>query len=280
MDTAVEVVVIEEVADELREQSRSTSRRTTRRPTTRPSSSTPRARRSDPRGAVHTHGSTWAQRLQAKYWLDARPGDLVWCTAGTGSAKAIWNVLLGPWSSGAEIAIHDGGFEVEQRFDLIERIGVTVLCQGPAEYRRMAKHPSLEKFYIGSVRRAVSAGEPLDPGVAATFHDAFGLTIYDGYGQTETTLLVANPPGIAVRPGSMGLPTPGHEVAVIDDAGNEQPVGHRRRHRIKGPAAIALSRVLECTRRHTSRVSRRVVRHGRPRDPGRRRVPVVHRTGR
>ena len=193
----------------------------------------------DPRGAVHTHGYTWAQRLQAEHWLDAHPGDLVWCTAGTGVAKSIWNVLLGPWSCGAEIAIHGGEFEVEQRFALIERIGVTVLCQSAAEYGLMAEHPSLETFYLGSVRHAVSSGEPLNPGVVATFHDAFGLTIFDGYGQTENTVIVANRPDSAIRPGSIGLPTLGHEVAVIDGQGNEQPVGKEGDIALKGrPASL------------------------------------------
>ena len=117
--------------------------------------------------------------------------------------------------------MHEGAFDVEQRFALLGRLGVTVLCQTPTEYRLMAKHPSLEQFYLGSVRHAVSSGEPLDPEVITTFRTAFGLTIHDGYGQTESTVLVANAPGAEIRPGSMGLPTPGHEVAVIDDAGNE-----------------------------------------------------------
>ena len=178
-----------------------------------------------PKGAVHTHGYAWAARLQAEHWLDARPGDLVWCTAGTGWAKSIWNVLLGPWSRGAELVLHDGGFDVDQRFDLLHRLGVTVLCQAPTEYRLMAKLPHLARFDLSRVRHAVSAGEPLNPEVINAFRDAFDLTIYDGYGQTENTLLVANARGTDIRPGSMGLPTPGHGVAVIDAEGNESPVG-------------------------------------------------------
>ncbi len=84
----------------------------------------------DPKGVVHSHGYTWTKRLQAAQWLTARPDDLVWCTAGTGWAKSIWNVLLGPWSCGAEIAIHEGGFDAEERFDLIERLGVNGALPG------------------------------------------------------------------------------------------------------------------------------------------------------
>ena len=177
----------------------------------------------DPKGVVHTHGYTFAKRMQAEYWLDAHPGDLVWCTAGTGWAKSVWNILLGPWSCGAEIVLHEGPFDPRERFELIDRLRVTVLCQAPTEYRLMAKLDELEEHDLSRLRHAVAAGEPLNPEVIKVFRETFGVTIYDGYGQTENTLLVANGTGAQVRPGSMGLPTPGHDVQVIDDAGN--PVG-------------------------------------------------------
>jgi acetyl-CoA synthetase/medium-chain acyl-CoA synthetase len=179
----------------------------------------------DPKGVVHTHGYTFAKRMQAEHWLDARPGDLVWCTAGTGWAKSIWNVLLGPWSCGAEIVLHDAPFDPRERFDLVDRLGVTVLCQAPTEYRLMAKLDDLHQHDLSRLRHAVAAGEPLNPEVIKIFRDTFGVTIYDGYGQTENTLLVANGVGAHVRPGSMGLPTPGHEVEVIDDDGNAASPG-------------------------------------------------------
>ena len=179
----------------------------------------------DPKGATHTHGYTFAKRMQAEHWLDARPGDLVWCTAGTGWAKSIWNVFLGPWSLGAEIVLHEGPFDARERFELLERLGVTVLCQAPTEYRLMAKLDDLERHDLSRLRHAVSAGEPLNPEVIKAFREAFGLTIYDGYGQTENTLLVANTPRTEVKPGSMGLPTPGHDVAVVDERGEAVPTG-------------------------------------------------------
>jgi acyl-coenzyme A synthetase/AMP-(fatty) acid ligase len=173
----------------------------------------------EPRGVIHTHGYTFAQRMQAEHWLDAQAGDLVWCTAGTGWAKSIWNVFLGPWSCGAEIVLHRGGFDPYERFDLISKLGVDVLCQAPTEYRLMAKLDDIEQFDLRLLRHAVSAGEPLNPEVIQRFRDAFGIMIHDGYGQTENTLLVANAPTAEIRPGSMGLPTPGHDVAVIDEHG-------------------------------------------------------------
>jgi acyl-coenzyme A synthetase/AMP-(fatty) acid ligase len=175
----------------------------------------------DPKGATHAHAYLFATRMQAEHWLDARPGDLVWCTAGTGWAKSIWNVLVGPWSRGAEIVLHDGAFDGAERLALLESLEVTILCQAPTEYRLLAKLDELGTRPLPALRHAVSAGEPLNPEVIARFRDALGVTIYDGYGQTENTLLVANTPERAVRPGSMGWPTPGHRVAVIDEEGHE-----------------------------------------------------------
>jgi acyl-coenzyme A synthetase/AMP-(fatty) acid ligase len=179
----------------------------------------------DPKGVVHTHGYTFAKRMQAEHWLDARPGDLVWCTASTGWAKSVWNVLLGPWSRGAEIVLHEGAFDPAERFELVAELGVTVLCQAPTEYRLMAKLDGLDRYDLSRLRHPVSAGEPLNPEVIKTFRDAFGRTIHDGYGQTENTLLVGNFPGMEIRPGSMGLPSPGHRIAVIDEDGRERDAG-------------------------------------------------------
>ncbi len=178
-----------------------------------------------PKGAIHTHASTWTMRLQAKHWLDARPDDLVWCTAGVGSALFVWNSLIGPWSLGSEIALHEGEFTVQERFDLIDQLGVTVLCQPSSEYRLMAEHGKLEKFYIGSVRHAVSTGAPLDPQVVDAFRVAFGVTIHDGYGQAESGLVIASPQYSEVGVGSLGAPIPGYDIAVIDESGNERRAG-------------------------------------------------------
>jgi acyl-coenzyme A synthetase/AMP-(fatty) acid ligase len=174
----------------------------------------------DPKGVVHTVSYTYAARLQAEIWLDAKPEDVIWCTAGTGWAKALWNVLLGPWWCGSCMVLDESNFEPEKRLDRIRDIGVTVLCQAPTEYRLEAKLTGLAtRWQFPRLRHCVSAGEPLNAEVLERWKSAFGLTILDGFGQTENTLLVANLPGGTVRPGSMGMPTPGHDVAVIDAAG-------------------------------------------------------------
>ena len=177
----------------------------------------------NPKGVLHTHGYTHAKRMQARYWLDLQEGDRLWCTSGTGWAKSIWNVILGPWSWGTEIFFHEGGFDPAERLVLIQRYGITVLCQAPTEYRLLAKTPELEGADLSKLRHAVSAGEPLNPPVIERWRELHNITIYDGYGQTENTLIVGNFPGLEVQPGSMGKPSPGCDVRVIDGEGGECP---------------------------------------------------------
>ncbi|AHY45706.1 Acyl-coenzyme A synthetase/AMP-(fatty) acid ligase [Rubrobacter radiotolerans] len=178
-----------------------------------------------PKGVVHTHGYTHGKRMQARYWLDLQDGDLLWCTSGTGWAKSIWNVFLGPWSLGTELLFHEGGFDPAERLDLLQRHEVSVLCQAPTEYRLLTKTEELERADLTKLRHAVSAGEPLNPPVIERWKELHGITLYDGYGQTENTLLVGNFPGVEVRPGSMGKPSPGCEVRIVDPEGNECPEG-------------------------------------------------------
>ena len=199
----------------------------------------------DPKGVTHTHGWCFAKRMQAERWLDARPGDRVWCTAGTGWAKSVWNVLLGPWSAGASVVLHEGGFDPAERFELLARLEADVLCQAPTEFRLMAKAPGLDTYDLSGIRHAVSAGEPLNPEVIRVFEDAFGVTIHDGYGQTENTLLVGNLPGTRIRPGSMGLPSPGHEMAVIGGDGEALPPGEEGDIALRGRPPTLFSRYWE-----------------------------------
>jgi len=174
-----------------------------------------------PKGAIHTHGSMYGARLQAQHWLDARPDDLVWCTVPTGGADSIWNVLLGPWSCGSQIVLHEQPFDPIERCELIERLGVTVLCQTPAEYRAMTRVDGVDRRDLTSVEQAVSVGEALDLETVRRFKRLFDITVREGYGQTETSIVIGQPPGLEPRLGSMGLQLPGQRVAVIDDWGQE-----------------------------------------------------------
>jgi acyl-coenzyme A synthetase/AMP-(fatty) acid ligase len=190
----------------------------------------------DPKGVVHTHRYTWAKRAQAERWVDARPGETVWCTAGTGWAKSIWNVLLGPWSCRAAAILHEGAFDPAERFQLLEELKPDILCQAPTEYRLMAKLDGIGRYDLSKTRHMVSAGEPLNPEVIRAFESAFGRTIHDGYGQTENTLIVGNFPGAEIRPGSMGKPAPGYDVRVIDFDGEESAAGDEGDIALRGDA--------------------------------------------
>jgi acyl-coenzyme A synthetase/AMP-(fatty) acid ligase len=170
----------------------------------------------DPRGVVYPQRYLTGQRLQAEHWVGARDGDLAWCTAAPGWSKSTRNVFIAPWLRGAAALIHDGRFEPAERLELIERAGVSVLCQAPTEYRMLAKRTELRP--IPSLRRLVSAGEPLNPEVIRAFREQLGLGIGDGYGQTETGPVTGMRPDEddPARDGSMGRPLPGIETQVVD----------------------------------------------------------------
>ena len=166
------------------------------------------------KGIVHGQRYLAGQRLQSEHWLDARAGDLVLCTAATGWSKSARNVFIAPWLRGAAALLHDARFDPNERLEIIGRERVNVLCMAPTEYRVIAKRATLAPF--PSLRSLVAAGEALNPEVIRTFKETTGLEIRDGYGQTETGQLTANPPGRPVRPGSMGLPLPGVALEVRD----------------------------------------------------------------
>ena len=168
----------------------------------------------EPTGVVHGQRYLPGQRLQAEHWLDAREGDLVWCTAATGWSKSARNVFIAPWLRGAASLLHDERFDPAQRLEVLASEKVNVLCMAPTEYRVIAKRVQLRP--LPALRSLVAAGEALNPEVIRAFTDEIGLAIRDGYGQTETGQLTGNPIGEPVRPGSMGLPLPGVDVRVAD----------------------------------------------------------------
>ncbi len=168
----------------------------------------------EPKGVIHGHRYLAGQRLQAEHWLDARPGDLVWCTAASGWSKSARNAFIAPWIRGASALLHDARFDPFERLEILAVEGVNVLCMAPTEYRVIAKRATLSP--LPELRTLVAAGEALNPEVIRAFHEALGIEIRDGYGQTETGQLTANPVGRPVRPGSMGLPLPGVDLQVLD----------------------------------------------------------------
>ncbi len=168
----------------------------------------------EPKGIVHGQRYLPGQRLQATHWLDARPGDLVWCTATTGWSKSARNAFIAPWINGAAALLHDARFDPQQRLQIAHRERVNVLCMAPTEYRVIAKRTTIGP--VPSLRSLVAAGEALNPEVIRTFEEATGLQIRDGYGQTETGQLTANPPDQPAMPGSMGKPLPGVSLTTQD----------------------------------------------------------------
>jgi acetyl-CoA synthetase/medium-chain acyl-CoA synthetase len=174
---------------------------------------------------LHSHAYTWSQRYTAEFWLGLRGDDRLWTTSDTGWAKAAYSVVFGPWSVGAEVFMYAGRFEPRRELELLEEIEPQVFCAPPTEYRLLVKDEKLASLSVPRLRECVSAGEPLNPEVIRAWHERTGLTIRDGYGQTESILLIGNFPGYPVRPGSMGLPMPGHELDVIDESGQRLPPG-------------------------------------------------------
>lgn len=164
------------------------------------------------RAAVHPQRYLFGQRLQAEHWFGARPGELAWCTAASGWSKSARNAFIAPWLGGAAAYLHAGRFDPAERLAICERERINVLCQAPTEYRMLAKRTELRP--VPSLRRLVSAGEPLNPEVMRAFRSGLGLDIHDGYGQTETGALTGALAGEPVRDGSMGKPLPGIELRI------------------------------------------------------------------
>ena len=169
-----------------------------------------------PKAVLHGQRYLIGQRLQAERWLDARAGELVWCTAASGWSKSARNAFIAPWLRGAAALLHDARFDPGERLALLEREQVAVLCMAPTEYRVIASRA--EPRPVPGLRGLVAAGEALDPGVLGSWHDATGLWIRDGYGQTETGQRTGMPLGERARPGSMGRPLPGISLAVVEGA--------------------------------------------------------------
>ncbi|MDN5743813.1 MAG: AMP-binding protein [Nocardioidaceae bacterium] len=183
----------------------------------------------DPAFLLFTSGSTgtpkpvWhaaryieGQRLQAEHWLGARPGDVVWSTAGPGWSKSTRNSFIAPWLCGASAVIHEGRFEPAQRMEIVRAERVSVLCMSPTEWRRVVQagahgpEPSLH--------RIVAAGEPLDAPTVHAWEAATGLILADGYGQTETGHMAAATVEMPAPPGSVGRPLPGIVTRLVDGA--------------------------------------------------------------
>jgi acetyl-CoA synthetase len=188
----------------------------------------------DPKGVLHSSRALFAWRVSAWYWLTASPDDLIWCTADTGWSKAATSILYGPWSCGATALFYDGPFDAEMRLDLLEKYKVTIYCAPSTELRHLLPL-DLTGRDLGALRQTISAGESVNPEVVRQWQDKTGALLLDGYGQTETLMTVVNYPALPVKPGSMGKPVPGTDVAILDEGNAIVPTGSTGRLAVKCP---------------------------------------------
>ena len=168
-----------------------------------------------PKLVLHTHESYPVGHLSTMYWIGLRNTDVHWNISSPGWAKHAWSSVFAPWNAGATIFVFDyQRFDPRRVLDTIVRCGVTTLCAPPTVWRMLVGE-DLSAYKV-PLREVVGAGEPLNPEVIERVQRAWGLTIRDGYGQTETTAQVGNSPNQPVRPGSMGRPLPGYRVVLLD----------------------------------------------------------------
>jgi acetyl-CoA synthetase len=177
---------------------------------------------SRPKLVEHTQASYPVGHLSTLYWLGIRPGDVHLNISSPGWAKHAWSCFFAPWIAEATIFVHN-----YTRFDaaaLLERIrehGVTTFCAPPTVWRMLIKADLTGGG--GALREVIAAGEPLNPEVVEQVRTHWGLTLRDGFGQTETTAQIGNTPGSVVKPGSMGRPLPGVPIVLVDPVSG-QPV--------------------------------------------------------
>ena len=176
---------------------------------------------SKPKLVGHTHASYPAGHLSTMYWIGIRPGDVHLNISSPGWAKHAWSNLFAPWNAGATILIVN-----QQRFNaahMLKTLGdcqVNTFCAPPTVWRMLIQ-ADLTAADISALRECVAAGEPLNPEVVEQVRKAWGITVRDGFGQTETTAQIGNTPGQPLKPGSMGRPLPGYPVALIDPVTGE-----------------------------------------------------------
>jgi acetyl-CoA synthetase len=177
-----------------------------------------------PKLVVHTHASYPVGHLSTMYWLGLRPDDVHLNISSPGWAKHAWSCVFAPWNAGATVFIHAfARFSARHTLETIARWGVTSLCAPPTVWRLLVQEDIAG--YKVKLRSVAGAGEPLNPEVIEKVRRAWGLTIRDGYGQTETTAQIANTPGQRVKPGSMGRPLPGYRLVLLDAEGRDGQEG-------------------------------------------------------
>ncbi|WP_067051570.1 AMP-binding protein [Methanofollis ethanolicus] len=184
----------------------------------------------EPKMVLHSEAHAIGHVLTGKYWLDIKPNDLHFTLADTGWGKCAWGKLFGPWMQGACTLVYDirGKFKATALLPVLEKYEVTTFCAPPTVYRMLIL-ADLDKFDLSQLRHCSSAGEPLNPEVIRVWEKGTGLTIYEGYGQTETVLCIGTLSDMEPKLGSMGKPVPGWKIELHDDDGKPVSVGEEGR---------------------------------------------------
>ena len=174
-----------------------------------------------PKMVEHDQSYALGHVATARFWYDLRPGDRHWTVSDTGWAKAAWGSLFGQWHARAAVVqVALGKPDSDLILSILAKHRITTFCAPPTLYRQLIL-ADFSAHDLSALRHCTSAGEPLNPEVIRAWEEATGLTIHDGFGQTESTVLVANFRCNPVRPGSMGMPVPGYDVSVRDENGDE-----------------------------------------------------------
>ncbi|HEX2901969.1 MAG TPA: AMP-binding protein [Jatrophihabitans sp.] len=176
---------------------------------------------SQPKLVEHTHLSYPVGHLSTMYWIGLRPGDVHLNVSSPGWAKHAWSCFFAPWNAGATVVLFNYvRFDAVRMLDVLRDQQVTTFCAPPTVWRMLVQQ-DLSRWQL-SLRELVGAGEPLNPEIIEQVQRAWKLTIRDGFGQTETTCQIGNPPGELVKPGSMGRPLPGYPVVLADPVTGER----------------------------------------------------------
>jgi acetyl-CoA synthetase len=187
-----------------------------------------------PKAVMHTHSYPVGHRITAELWHNLKPDDVHLTLSDTGWAKSAWGSYYGQWLAGGCVFVYDirGKFHPEEILPLLEKYEITSFCAPPTVYRMLVLN-DLSKFDFRELRHCYAAGEPLHAETVKLWQEGTGLTIHEGYGQTETVCVIAQFPGIPIRPGSMGIASPGWNVELHDDTGTPVKQGEEGRIAVK-----------------------------------------------
>ncbi|WP_320171399.1 AMP-binding protein [Maridesulfovibrio sp.] len=174
-----------------------------------------------PKMVEHTHNYPLGHYTTGAYWHDLEPGDIHLTLADTGWGKAVWGKYYGQWMAGAVVFVWDfrGKFVPSELLQIISEHKVTTFCAPPTVFRFMIRE-DLSKYDLSALRHCTTAGELLNASVFEAWQEATGLPLYEGYGQTESVLQIATFPHMTPKPGSIGKPCPGWDIALFDAEGN------------------------------------------------------------